>query len=71
MLQVLRLQVGSKMYRDTHCNYHFQVQIRSFYRVANSVFDKVGRVASEEVTLFKSLIVNVSLYCFMVLKPIR
>jgi len=37
----------------------------------NSVFGKVARVASEEVTLQLYNIVNVSLYCFMVLKLAR
>jgi len=37
------------------CSFRFRVSLdipkRSFYRAANSVFGKVGRVASEEVTI--------------------
>jgi len=38
---------------------------RGFYRAANSIFSKIGRIASEEVVLqlIKSKCVPVLLYC--------
>ena len=44
---------------------------RSFYRVANSIFGKVGRVASEEVTIQLFISKCLPVYCFLVLKPAR
>ena len=50
------------------CSFRFRVSLdlpkRSFYRAANSVFGKVGRVASEEVTiqLFNSKCLPVLIY---------
>jgi len=50
------------------CSFRFRVSLdipkRSFYRAANSVFGKVGRVASEEVTiqLFNSNCLPVLIY---------
>ena len=39
---------------------------RSFYRTANAVFGKIGRIASEEVIL-QLLYSNVCLFCYMVI----